>query len=334
MTEQYRGYDLIGDVHGCGEQLCELLDLLGYVRRGGVYQHRDQRRPRQAIFLGDLIDRGERIRETVLLVQAMAERGHARIIMGNHEYHALAYATPARAGSGMQYLREHSERHTALLSATLEQFAAHHHDWSDSLRWFRSLPLWLRFEHFNVIHACWDEALIEECAERLPEHCMDEEFLHESAVAGTFAERFIRRATRGLDLRLPDERTMIGGDGLPRRSFRCKFWVRDPATYADLEFQPDRLPPELAAQPLREEDRAQLVYYSERRPPLFIGHYWQKGTPQPLRPNIACLDYSAVKGGHLVAYRMDAERELDAAKFVWVESPPMILSPSETPQPE
>jgi len=320
MAEQYSGYDLIGDVHGCGAALCELLDVLGYVRRGGVYEYRDQRRPRQALFLGDLIDRGPRIRDTVLLVQAMAERGHARVIMGNHEYHAIAYHTPARPGSGRAFLREHTERQTASIELTLEQFAAHRHDWADSLRWFRELPLWLDFGHFRLIHACWDQALIEEGAQRLPGHVLDDEFLHESVVAGSFAERFIRRATRGLDLRVPDERVIVGGDGLPRRSFRCKFWVRDPHTYGDLEFQPDRLPPELAQRPLDERDRAQLVYYAERQPPLFVGHYWLKGEPRLLRANIACLDYSAVKGGRLMAYRMGDERELDVSRFVWVEN--------------
>jgi len=329
MTEQYSGFDVIGDVHGCGAALCDLLDLLGYVRRGGVWQYRDQRRPRQAIFLGDLIDRGPRIRDTVLQVQGMVESGHAQVIMGNHEYHAVAYHTPARPGSGREYLREHTPRQTASLELTLEQFAAHRHDWRDSLQWFRSLPLWLSFGHFQVIHACWDQALIEECAERLPEHRLDEDFLHESAVAGSFAERFIRRSTRGLELRLPDDHVMIGGDGLPRRSFRCKFWVRDPATYADLEFQPDRLPPALAQRPLRDEDRAQLVYYAESQPALLVGHYWLQGEPQLLRNNIACLDYSAVKGGRLMAYRVDAEAgtELDAGNFVWVESQPIVPSP-------
>jgi hypothetical protein len=95
--------------------------------------------------------------------------------------------------------------------------------------------------------------------------------------------------------------------------------VREPRTYADLEFQPDHLPPAVAQRPLGAGERAQLIYYDEREPPLFIGHYWQQDTPRPLRANLACLDYSAVKGGRLVAYRMDGERELDPGKLVWVD---------------
>ena len=317
---RYSGFDLIGDVHGCADALAELLDRLGYIRRGGVFQHRDSRRPRQALFLGDIIDRGSQIRETALLVQAMVERGHARIVLGNHEHHALAYSTPDGAGG---FLREHNERHARLIAETLEQFAHHRHDWQDCLRWFMDMPLLLEVRtaqsEFRVIHACWDGVLVEEFKELRPALRLDADFLRDSVRRGSFAERFLRRATRGLDLPLPDEQVITGLDGLPRRSFRCKFWVDAPKTYADLEFQPDRLPPALARRRLGEAERSQLVYYDERQPPLFIGHYWQQGVPQPLRANLACLDYSAVKGGRLVAYRMDGERELRADKFVWVD---------------
>ena len=47
-----RGYDLIGDVHGCAHSLEHLLDSLGYRLHAGVWRH-----PRRmALFLGDLID--------------------------------------------------------------------------------------------------------------------------------------------------------------------------------------------------------------------------------------------------------------------------------------
>lgn len=50
-------FDIIGDVHGCADELFELLDRLGYSDGGGFFAHPDGRR---AIFLGDLCDRGPR----------------------------------------------------------------------------------------------------------------------------------------------------------------------------------------------------------------------------------------------------------------------------------
>ena len=55
------------------------------------------------------------------------------------------------------------------------------------------------------------------------------------------------------------------------------------------------------------------------QPPVFIGHYWQTGDPEPLAANVACLDYSVGKYGSLVAYRWDGEKELSTEKFVAVE---------------
>ena len=51
-----QGYDIVGDIHGYATELEALLKELGYVRDGvdGAYRHPQ----RQAIFVGDLIDRG------------------------------------------------------------------------------------------------------------------------------------------------------------------------------------------------------------------------------------------------------------------------------------
>ena len=73
-----RGYDIIGDIHGCAHTLVRLLDQMGYRKVNGVYEHPR----RQAIFIGDIIDRGPRIREALHLVRDMVEHGSARIVMG------------------------------------------------------------------------------------------------------------------------------------------------------------------------------------------------------------------------------------------------------------
>ncbi|MNZ93683.1 hypothetical protein D3C78_1127620 [compost metagenome] len=75
----------------------------------------------------------------------------------------------------------------------------------------------------------------------------------------------------------------------------------------------------MAAEPLSREQKSSLLSYGADEPLLFVGHYWCKGTPAPIRPNLACLDYSAVMYGKLVAYRLDGERRLDRGKFVWVD---------------
>ncbi len=81
--EEHGPFDIIGDVHGCCDELEQLLDRLGYVRDGApAYRHPAGRR---AIFLGDIVDRGPRILDAVRLVKGMAEAGSALCVPGNHD---------------------------------------------------------------------------------------------------------------------------------------------------------------------------------------------------------------------------------------------------------
>jgi hypothetical protein len=49
--------------------------------------------------------------------------------------------------------------------------------------------------------------------------------------------------------------------------------------------------------------------------PLLYGHYWQIGTPTRSSRHTACVDYSAVKGVSLAAYRWSGETELTDLSF-------------------
>ncbi len=318
-----RGYDLIGDIHGCAKTLERLLSTLGYRLQAGVWRHAH----RQVIFLGDLVDRGPRIRETLHLVRDMVSAGQALCIMGNHEFNALGWSTPAAPGSTRQFVREHTPRHARLIRETLQQFDAYPAEWQAFLDWFYALPLFIDAGRFRVVHACWDDSLIESLRAQFADGCIDEHFVQAAAEHGSFASTVFDRLLRGTDMRLPHGMTLTSDDGFTRSHFRTKFWEEDPQTYGDIVFQPDALP-ELAAQmPLSEMQKTELLKYGADQPLLFVGHYWRSGKPAPIRSNLACLDYSAVLKGKLVAYRLDQESRLDASKFVWVDVDPSEARP-------
>ena len=314
-TKAIQGYDLIGDVHGCGHSLERILQEMGYQHRRGCYRHVR----RKVIFIGDIVDRGPRIREALHIVKDMVDQGQAEIVLGNHEYNCMCYCAEGREGSGKSYLREHSARHHRLIAETLEQFENYPQEWAAFLGWFHHIPLFIEKDYFRVVHACWDGNAITRFKELCPNHCIDEDFLHESTDLSTFAGRVIDRLTRGTALVLPNDETILGRDGFARSMFRTKFWCEQPNTYGDVVFQPDPLPLELSQRVLSAFERQQLLSYPDSEPPVFVGHYWMSGTPAPIKSNIVCLDYSAVKYGRLVAYRMDDEACLDSNKFVWIE---------------
>lgn len=300
-------FDLIGDTHGCASLACALLEKLGYrADSSGTYAHPH----RQAIFLGDFIDRGPEIRETVLLVRRMVERGAALAILGNHEINAL------RACHFEARYRHSRQRH--VLKETLEQYARYRTEWDATLEWFMQLPLCIEQGGLRAVHACWDERLMRPFLERCPDGRLTVEQLTRASDAQSFYHDLVDRATRGPQLPLPGNRCIHARDGAQRYAFRTSFWHAHPHTYGDVAFQPDPLPTGVEEKPLGERERSQLVYYSPKAPPLFFGHYWRSGHPALIMPNMACLDYSAVKGGSLVAYRYDGEPTLQADKLVWL----------------
>jgi protein phosphatase len=87
-------FDIIGDVHGCYDELSDLLDQLGYAPDATAgRRHADGRR---AIFLGDLVDRGPRVVESVRLVRRMVDAGQALCVPGNHDIKLLRYLNGAQ----------------------------------------------------------------------------------------------------------------------------------------------------------------------------------------------------------------------------------------------
>lgn len=97
--------DIIGDVHSCREELEDLLDELGYQIRaeptgdGGTRYRVTPPGSRQAVFLGDLVDRGPDSPRTLELVMDMVECGAAVAVQGNHD-NKLMRASRAGTSSG------------------------------------------------------------------------------------------------------------------------------------------------------------------------------------------------------------------------------------------
>ena len=311
------GYDIIGDVHGCYDLLRALLRELGYRSKRGSYCHPH----RQAIFLGDIIDRGPQIRPALELVRAMVERGQAQLLLGNHEYNLLAYCTPRQDGSG-DYLHRHSPRRKRNLGQTLEQFDGRRERLLEHVEWLKRQPLFLQLsvggQSFRCVHACWHARAVSWLSRSGAGGERGAGFWQQSIVRGSEAKFALDCCLRGLHLPLPQATRLLGNDGGYHDELRVKFWQQHGATYGDVAISLPELDPELAAQSLSAEQQRAIYCYTSEQPPLFFGHYWFTGEPELLAPNLACLDYSAVRGGPLLAYRYDGEARLQAEKLLWV----------------
>lgn len=311
-------YDIIGDIHGQADKLLSLLFIMGYAEHDGVWRHPT----RKAIFLGDFIDRGPKQLETVTIARNMVEGGAALAVLGNHELNAIAWHTPDPDSPG-DFLRSHfSEKYGKKNRAQHERFLAEvEHKpalHKEIIDWFLTLPLWLDLPGLRVVHACWHQRFMDYLAPRLAflpaatrEPVNDAE--KDNATPSVF--KAVEALTKGIEIPLPDEHWFLDKDDVKRYRVRVRWWDTSATTYRKAALLTEA---ELAGLPdLEIPAHARISFPTDK--PIFFGHYWMTGvfgSPESRSDIAACVDYSAGKGGPLVAYRWDGESTLDNSKFV------------------
>ena len=301
--------DFIGDIHGYANELEALLQKLGYTPKSGAYAHPQ----RKVVFVGDYIDRGPLIKETLEIVKAMVDTENAIALMGNHEYNALCFHYQETEGG---HLRKHEIKNIIQHYETLKQFQNKQKEYESYLEWFKSLPLFYETDSFRAVHACWDNKNIQYLRDNLINDRLTDDLIYQSVKIGTPLNRAIDQTLKGKEMKMPSGNFFTDKDGTKREDIRIKWW-ENPAqmTYKSISIEPiDHLP----EQAIVITELKSLDYYPNDDKKVFFGHYWLKGEPSLYKENICCLDYSVAKNGKLVAYRLDEENRLDNAKFVYV----------------
>ncbi len=302
-------YDFIGDIHGHADKLKALLRKMGYSLKKGVFSHPE----RKAFFVGDYIDRGPKIPETLQIVRKMVESGNAVALMGNHEYNALCFHFQESEGG---HLRKHLIKNVVQHFKTLEQFQNRQKDYEDYLEWFKTLPLFYESESFRAVHACWDINNIHYLQSVLSHNHLTDELIYQSVKKGTRFNHAIEETLKGKELKLPAGMVFKDKDKTNRSEIRIKWWENpQQSSLKSISIEPI---PALTDEPIDIQSLKSGEYYMETDKPVFFGHYWLKGNPVLYRNNICCLDYSVAKKGFLAAYRSNGERVLSNENLVYV----------------
>ena len=308
-------YDIIGDTHGHADKLVALLKLLGYDNLRGFYRHEDPER--KAIFVGDFIDRGPKIRETLRIVKSMCDRDAALAVMGNHEYNAICFHTKKKEREN-NWLRPRSDKNIYQHLETLIQFKNYEEEWKEYMDWFRTLPVFMEIDDFRVVHAAWieeDVAKIKQWTEG--QIRLGGDLIRRTAVRDSVEYKAIENLLKGVEIRLPEGRVFDDKDGIERKNIRVRWWQpAENRSYREMIF-----PGNCSGGGYEIIDRREAGKYSAYADdkPVFFGHYWlSHNRPTVQKDNICCLDYSVAKGGKLVAYRWNGEDRLDPDRLVWV----------------
>jgi len=301
--------DFIGDIHGYADKLEELLQILGYRKQGDTYSHPK----RKVLFVGDYIDRGPKIRETLQIVRAMVDSGNAIALMGNHEYNALCFHFQETSGG---HLRKHQVKNIIQHYETLRQFQNKQEEYEDYLEWFKTLPLFYETDKFRAAHACWDNRNIKFLRQTLVNDRLTDKLIYQSVIEGSDFYIAIDQTLKGKEMKMPEGLSFTDKDGSIRTDIRIKWWEdQSKMTYKSISVE---LIESLTEQKIEASELKSIEYYKENEKPVFFGHYWLQGNPSIYRNNICCLDYSVAKKGKLVAYRFNGEIDLSNTKFKYV----------------
>lgn len=141
--------DIVGDVHGeiCAVQ--KLMTRMGYNRNGS---HRTGRR---LVFLGDLTDRGPDSIAVVDLVERLVTTGMAQCVLGNHDMNIML--GEQKAENKWFYGNVFTDKQGRIGKQRLAQAEDR-----DRIRYFfATLPLALERHDLRVVHACWDDKMID-----------------------------------------------------------------------------------------------------------------------------------------------------------------------------
>ncbi len=122
--DEHGPFDLIGDIHGCYDELVALLRTLGYTI-AGTREQPDVVAPngRKAVFVGDLVDRGPDSPGVLRLVMHMVGNGTALCVPGNHDV-KLQRNWPAATYASRMDSPKHSPSSTARIPRSCSRSSA------------------------------------------------------------------------------------------------------------------------------------------------------------------------------------------------------------------
>jgi hypothetical protein len=140
--------DIVGDVHGEIDPLRSLMRHLGYAADG---THPDERR---LVFVGDLTDRGPDSPAVIDLVMSLIDAGRAQCVLGNHDLNILL--GHRKHDNGWFFGEECLED-----GIVVPQVLADDSIRDKVLSFFGTLPIALERDDLRVVHAHWDDTMIE-----------------------------------------------------------------------------------------------------------------------------------------------------------------------------
>ena len=296
-------FDIIPDIHAQYYKLKGLLKKLGWVETGNYWTHEDPKR--RIVFLGDFIDRGLYNGKVLEVIKSLINCNRAYAILGNHELNAIYFHSKNKFTG--KNLRQHSPKNIKQHQTFLDEFPYNNNKTKKIINWFCTLPLFIDFKTFRVVHACWSYKSISAILRKNEEGIFSQNEFIEIASRKNELYYAIERIAKGPEFKLKGSNYFLDKSGVKRQSVRLAWWLPNVNTLRELAISV----PNINEIPnLNFINKDKFENYSSKDVPVFFGHYWMSSPPKIYSKNTICLDCSAGLDGPLVSYHWKSDSDL------------------------
>ena len=250
------GYDIIGDVHGHAFLLERLLSKLGYKQNENSFFHPNGRK---TIFLGDLINRGPDSVKVLNIVQKMVLQKQAYCVLGNHEFRLL-----------QKFIND-----PALIESKFLSF----------IPWIQTLPFFLEFPEFRVVHAAWHFSSIKKLENQ---NVQNEDFIKATMRPDSEFKKAIQNILQGIKVPIPPELSYKDRFGIERKRARIRWWEKKRNILTGSNIFPRCK--ELIQTEFTNKGDIDCEFYSQNEKIVFFGHYCLPELEPKIINNLVCLD--------------------------------------------
>ena len=250
------GYDIIGDVHGHAFLLERLLSKLGYKQNEDSFFHPYGRK---IIFLGDLINRGPDSVKVLKIVQKMVLQKQAYCVLGNHEFHLL----------------QKFVSNPALIESKFLSF----------IPWIQTLPFFLEFPEFRVVHAAWHFSSIKKLKKQ---NVQNEDFIKTTMRPDSEFKKAIQNILQGIRVPIPPELSYKDRFGIKRKRARIRWWEKKRNILTGSNIFPRCQ--ELIQTEFTNKGDIDCEFYSKNEKIVFFGHYCLPESEPKVITNLVCMD--------------------------------------------
>jgi hypothetical protein len=289
--------DFIGDIHANYNKLKNLLELLGYVYNENlnIYTHPENRK---LCILGDFINVGLQNEQVLDIIYNMHIKNQIYVIAGNHEYflYSLFKKTETNKALFWSFLQKN-------YFTIYQEFYNKKDKLYNYINWIGNLPIFFEFGNVKVVHAFWDNEIINSL-----KSLNSVSILLEMSLNDVSFKENINKILIGIIHKYHQENSKL-------IFFRYRWWDFDKNLPLENMFIH-----KCYKIPKSEVEKVDInsLKVNVDSFVIFFGHYNLQGYPHLTHPLRCCLDFGGAKGGFLTAYRWNGEEFLSESNLLWV----------------